>query len=350
MKNWHKEILVYSPGFQAISWGFDYSQIVDLSTALAQPTRIAVLPVYYDTPGRSSYSPELFNLQIDQFDLVLFTDIECHTQAELINWINTTAANTWLLSMGSINPNEILDSRAVYRPYWSFNFLQWNPPREDFPLDRQFLFDCLCGARREHRDYAMMSLDKHNLLEKSLATYRNIFQGDDIHRRITVEFPDQTIKWPYVSPNLNPQWEVQEELNNSISSIVPWEIYNRCWYTILMETLGTGECYFMTEKTGKCLHARRLFVHFGVPGLLEKLRRFGFETFSSVLDESYDQRQVDIFRWRDAFEQVKYLSQQNHRALLEKVRPILDHNHHRLYQFRQEKYDEMRCIIEPYLK
>ena len=155
---------------------------------------------------------------------------------------------------------------------------------------------------------------------------------------------------PYVSPNLNPAWEVRENLDNSISSIEPWEIYNRTYYSILVETLGTGNCYLMAEKIGKCLHARRLFVHFGVAHWLKKLRSFGFQTFDSIIDESYDSIEDDIKRWRAAFEQVQWLSQQNHTEVLLKAKRILDHNHRRLYEFRKEKFEEMRLMIEPHLR
>lgn len=353
MKDWHKNVKVYSPGYQAIDWGFDYAQVVDLETALAQPTKIAVLPVYCDRSTEFSHKPEFENLRLDQFDLVLFTDIEFRRQTELIDWINTTDANNWLLSVAGLWNDETLDARTVYRPWWSFTFLQWNPPRDDFPLDRPFLFDCLCGTRREHRDYTMLALEKYNLLNQSIATYRDIFVGGNITstpQRVLDEFPGQTVTWPYVSPNLDPLWEVKQTLDNSISSIVPWEIYNRTWYSILVETLGVGDCYLMAEKIGKCLHARRLFVHVGVVNWLKKLRSFGFETFGSVLDESYDDIAFDIPRYQAALEQIKWLSQQNHAALLQKVKPILDHNHNRLYTFRQEKFDEMRSMIEPHLK
>ena len=344
---------VYSPGYQAVDWGLDYSEVADLATALAQPTRIAILPVYYNNPKNFAYRPEFDNLDLTLFDLVVFHDIEFRRQTELIEWILTTGVSNWLLCVGGLHAHETLGPRTVYRPTWSFTFLQWTPPREDFPLDRPFLFDSLCGARREHRDYVMLALSKSGLLDKSIATYRDIFIGGHFSKtpnRVKEEFPDQQLIWPYVSPNLDPAWEVKEQLDNSISGIAPWEIYNRCYYSILLETLCIGDCFLMAEKIGKFLYARRLFVHFGTAHWLKKLRLFGFQTFDSVLDESYDSIEDDVRRWQAAFEQVKWLSNQNHTELLQKVKPILDHNHARLYAFRQEKFDEMRTMILSHLK
>ena len=347
------QLRVYSPGYQATEWGFDYSEIVDLPTALAQPTRIAILPVHYNDPKNFAYRPEFDNLDLTPFDLVVFHDIEFRRQTELIKWITTTGVKNWLLCVGGLYADETLDPRTVYRPTWSFTFLQWTPPRDDFPLERPFLFDCLCGARREHRDYVMLALEQSKLLNQGIATYRDIFLGGNngpSSWRVKKEFSEATLSWPYVSPNLDPAWEVKEQLDNSISGTVPWEIYNRCYYSILVETLYQGNCYLMAEKIGKCLYARRLFVHFGAAHWLKKLRSFGFQTFDSVLDESYDSIEDDVKRWQAAFEQVKWLSKQNHTELLQKIKPMLDHNHARLYTFRQEKFDEMRAMVVSHLK
>lgn len=345
-------IKVYSPGYQAIDWGFDYPQVVSLEEALAQSTKIAALPVHYNNPQDFAYKEEFQGVDLSQFDLVLFTDIEFRRQTELIKWIKTTTAKNWLLTVGGLYSDEILDPRTVYRPWWSFTFLQWNPPREDFPLERPYLLDCLCGARREHRDFVMLSLERSGLLEKSIATYREVFGGciQQTPHRVAKNFPGQTLIYPYVSPNLNPRWEVKDVIDPAVSSIEPWEIYNRTYFSILIETLNNGNCYLMAEKIGKCLHSRRIFVHFGTAHWLKKLRSFGFKTFEGIIDESYDNIEDDVERWQAAFEQVQFLSKQNLVNVLLQARPILDHNHHRLYEFRQEKYAEMRRMIEPHLR
>jgi hypothetical protein len=347
------QLKIYSPGYQAIDWGFDYPQVVSLEEALDQPTKIAALPVHYNNPQNFAYKEEFQSVDLSQFDLVLFTDIQFSRQTELVNWISTTNAKNWLLSVAGLYSDETLDSRTVYRPWWSFTFLQWNPPRDDFPLDRPYMYDCLSGSRRDHRDYVMLSLEKHNLLDRGIATYRDIFIGNSFDKtphHVAKHFPGQTLTWPYVSPNLKPEWEVRENLDHSISSIVPWEIYNRTYFTILVETLSSGNCYLMAEKIGKCLYGRRLFVHFGVAHWLERLRSFGFKTFDGIIDESYDSIDDDVERWKAAFAQVEYLSKQNLVDVLLQSKRILDHNHRRLYEFKQEKYDEMWRMIQPHLR
>ena len=346
---------VYSPGYhEAICWGFDYPQVVDLTTALAQPTRIAALPVYCDNPQNFAYKPEFKNLDLTQFDLVLFTDIEFRRQTDLMCWIETTGVKNWLLCVGGLHTDEILDPRTIYRPSWMFTFLQWNTPREEFPMERSFLWECLLGARRDHRDFVMLSFQQSGLLDQSIVNYRNIFMGSldhPVHRDVQREFPGLEMQYPYVSPNLDPVWEVRDgNLDNSISSDVPWEIWDRCYYSIIIETRGDGNCFLAAEKIGKCVLARRLFVHFGVYGWLANLHKLGFETFGSVLDESYDTVTDRVQRWKQAFEQVKTLSKENPQHILQKVRPILNHNRNRLFELRQEKFDTMQGMIYAHLK
>ena len=339
---------VYSPGCQALDWGFAQDQLVDLPTALGQPISIAVLPVHYDDPEEFSYLPEYRTLDIRLFRLVLFIDIQFRSQAELIPWIESKAPCRWLLCVGGVPHNTNLDDRVIYRPVWMTNFLGWNQDRDSFPMDRPFVFDCLCGARRSHRDYVMLGLMHHGLMDRSIVTYRDIFPGGDCETtpdHVQAEFPDHRVPWPYVSANLDPAWEVAQTLDRSISNTVPWEIYDRTWYSVLVETLGYGTTFLAAEKIGKCLHARRVFVHFGAAYSLQNLRSLGFETFDSVLDESYDRMFVDLQRWRAAMDQVNWLGQQDAPKLLTKVRPILDHNRDRLRRFITAKHREMHSML-----
>ena len=344
---------VYSPGFQAIEWGFGYDQIVDLPTALAQPCSIAVMPVFYSLPHKHEYNTDFCALDLGQFDLVLFTDIEWHSKAELVQWIETTGVDNWLLHVAGLWLDEPSHPRVIYRPAWSFNFLRWNPAREDFPTQRPFQFECLLGARREHRDFVMLSLQQSDLLHDNLVTYRDIFMGHWIEQtpaRVSSLFENHTLSYPYVSPHLDPAWEVKDKMDNSVSGLVPWEIYNRTWFSVVCETLSSGRVFLSAEKIAKCLQARRLFVVFAIQNFLQHYRDWGFETFGDVIDESYDSEPDDIKRWGRAFEQVQSLCTQDLAALLTKLKPRLDHNHHRLYQLEHEVRQNLHELIAAYLK
>ena len=73
--------------------------------------------------------------------------------------------------------------------------------------------------------------------------------------------------------------------------------------------------------------ARRLFIAFSGYKFLQNLRAQGFQTFDSVIDESYDLIKDDTARYAAAMEQVKYLCEQDQAVILEKIRPVLEHNY-----------------------
>jgi len=118
----------------------------------------------------------------------------------------------------------------------------------------------------------------------------------------------------------------------------------------LLETIGSGTTFLAAEKIGKCLQARRLFVHVGRAHWLAKLRSMGFETFGSVMDESYDSVVDDVTRWQTALEQIQWLCDQNLPQLISYLRPVLDHNHSRLYAYRNEIAAKMAEMITNHLK
>jgi hypothetical protein len=211
----------------------------------------------------------------------------------------------------------------------------------------------LLGARREHRDFAMLNMQQSGLLDQSIVTYRDLFVGhwiDQTPKRVADMFGNRQLLYPYVSPNLDPSWEVKENMDNSVSGTVPWEIYNHTWFSVVCETLGNNRVFLSAEKTAKCFQARRLFVVLAIQGFLQHYRNWGFETFGDVIDESYDTELDDIVRWSKAFEQINWLCKQNLSALLQKLKPKLDHNHNRLYEFEREKTQELQNFIASYLK
>jgi hypothetical protein len=149
-----------------------------------------------------------------------------------------------------------------------------------------------------------------------------------------------------VSPHLDPAWEVAQNINNQISFIVPERIYQRTYYSILTETLGTGGGFFMSEKSIKALFAKRIFVLFGNQHHLKRLRDQGFQTFGSVIDESYDNSPLDFERFDLAMQQVVYLSQQDPVAVQNQLQSVLDHNHARLLEMVPEVKHQMQQLFK----
>jgi hypothetical protein len=104
--------------------------------------------------------------------------------------------------------------------------------------------------------------------------------------------------------------------------------YNDYFMEIIVET-DTLTTNWITEKTVKNLYIGKPFIVMGGPGILAKIRSFGFQTFSPWIDESYDtitnnyQRLETIKREIDRIANKTDVEiHQMHQQLL----PIFEHN------------------------
>jgi hypothetical protein len=86
---------------------------------------------------------------------------------------------------------------------------------------------------------------------------------------------------------------------------------------------------------------------------LANLRRLGFQTFDGIIDEGYDTESDALIRWRQAWEQMQWLADQPQLEILERIRPIVEHNFAHIMtinwaeRFRQElEQDFVRIIAD----
>jgi len=346
--------IVYNPCWQTIDvakdWGFDKDQYTDnLSVALAQPYRIIAVRAYYNREWIHSYDPSACVADPRSFDLVLISDVEYYSQRQIQEWCAELGITNYLIALGGYNETDCIDNnKMIYRHYWIEQYTSRNEFVDTSSNSKPYVFDSLMGARRPHRDYLMLGLTSSNLLDCSIVTYRDCFPGAIINNQ-NEEFADLfsvKLQWPYVSPHLDPLWEVAPVVNNQISFITPVEIYRRTYYSILTETLGTGRNFFFSEKSIKAFFAKRIFVLFGNRHHLKCLRELGFQTFSQIIDESYDDNPLDFERFDLALKQVIALSQMDPVYVQEQLQPVLDHNHKRLYELVAETKQSMYELLQ----
>jgi hypothetical protein len=101
------------------------------------------------------------------------------------------------------------------------------------------------------------------------------------------------------------------------------------------ETVYFGNRLHITEKTFKAIALEMPFVLVAPAHSLEYMRSYGFKTFNTVIDESYDTETDDIVRIEKVTNLLKDLDslsvrerQQIHRACL----PMVEHNYNHFYQ------------------
>jgi hypothetical protein len=123
------------------------------------------------------------------------------------------------------------------------------------------------------------------------------------------------------------------------------QVMASCWLTnfdeaadsliyVPTETVYFGNRLHITEKTFKAIVLEMPFVLVAPAGSLEYMRSYGFQTFSSVFDESYDQETDDIRRIEKVTKLLKELdslSVKERRQIHQACLPIVEHNYHHFY-------------------
>ena len=181
-------------------------------------------------------------------------------------------------------------------------------------LDKPLMFDCLLGRTRSHRD-SIAEFYKHSPYQDCFYyTYfaDNMHQGHwDIDLQET-SLTSDTIK--YCGSMVN------------ISAILPVDIYNQTYYSIVAESSCINDHSHFTEKVAKPLMCQRPFVAFSGQHYLKNLRKLGFKTFDNVIDERYDLEPNQDIRMQMAWKQVEWLCQQNPKDILDGLHSILLYN------------------------
>ena len=323
---------VYNPGIKVInslqSWPAESSQDAALP--------VAAVHVLYNHPTRwpgtqfQKELPQVYTENFHGYQHVLLTAGEWYTTQDIADWIDQNQLTSVSVAQGTRPTVGWQDQpHWFYRPFWLPHFIKSNPEQPALPSTADYKFDVLLGSRRPHRDYVMQQLIQSGLLQHSVVTYRSCFPGGNDNSVVDFE-------WPYVSPNLDPEWEVADNINNQVSFQTPWQIYQHTQYSIVCESIGDGLDFFFTEKTMKVLWAQRVFVMFGVQYFLQNLRDLGFQTFGNVIDESYDTIADPVQRWTAAWTAAEYLSKLDYNTVLAKTQQAREHNRCRLIELEQE--------------
>jgi hypothetical protein len=345
------DLAVYDPCAGTFSvaadWGFTGTQ--DLATVLAQPYRIICVRPCFNEPHIFGYNPNI-TVDFEQFDLVLVSDIEYTSIQEVETWLARNGVENYLLAQGGqVDTERFRSDRMVYRYHWASQYTLRDTYIDTSAAVKPYMFDVLLGARRPHRDYVMLAMTDQHMLDSSIVTYRDCFIGHQVthqSQEFAELFPNTPLQYPYVSPHLDTAWEVRDQLSNNISYLIPVEIFRRCYYSVITETLGTGSSFFFSEKAAKAMFAQRLFVVFSNANYYARLRELGYATFGSVIDESFDSDAVDYRRFEKTVEQMKYLAAQDPAQVLAKVQPELEHNHNQLYRMISDTRAQMTSLLQ----
>jgi hypothetical protein len=262
--------------------------------------------------------------------------------------------------------NNILepDTDRLFYPYLQFlHYVADNSLLDYSNQLRPYLFDVLLGQNKDHRRYVFNRLSADHLLDNSIVSlstgpystsYCHRTDGyyrpcDDYESACLPLLEEDFIikfKQKATTPDQRYSANVIKHNNNymPMSCYIPYKIYQNSWYSIVCET-NNETSKFITEKTGKPLFAKRLFVCFNQHGHLEFLRSQGFKTFDRVIDESYDLEPNIDKRFDMAFEQVRWLAKQNPEIIYSQIQDILEHNQQTILNCKKKNYSAIVNFI-----
>ena len=109
------------------------------------------------------------------------------------------------------------------------------------------------------------------------------------------------------------------------------------WH-VVTETVFYYDKLHLTEKIFKPIVSKQPFMLLAAPGNLAYLKSYGFKTFDSVLDESYDSIQDNDLRTEAVIKQLHWycnLTLGEKTDIIQQLEPIIDYNFHHFYgEFR----------------
>lgn len=244
--------------------------------------------------------------------------------------------------------------RSRIRVFCPFHFLfTVRANRKNIPVitsvsSKTYIADVLLGAPKAHRWIIFNLLKEYGLFDRCLISLlKNQFYNHlDFSRSATDTYPwgpvniyqtpalmsleDERVhefklrEFPYFDSGL-PMLSNGKYVG-TYSQLIPTKIYENSWISIVAETCNEGDLFFPTEKTGKCLLAGRIFLVASSRHFLKNLRALGFETFSDVIDEGYDDVKDDDVRTHAMMESFAQLAKEDLAKVYQKVMPILQHN------------------------
>ena len=151
-------------------------------------------------------------------------------------------------------------------------------PDDWFKWDKKKSFMCLNGKDKKHRRHMLNVIYEHELEEHGSISYvcydgidstlnNDAIGGDDLPIILDQSIHQVRKNDRYMNP----------------------ELYNNCWINIVTEAFPHVEQdLFITEKTFKPMLQLQPFLIQGNRYTLKKLQEFGFKTFPTLFDESYD--------------------------------------------------------------
>ena len=257
---------------------------------------------------------------------------------------------------------DLYNLTSLYYFFHGFAALDWY--RGHYALNynksivKQYNYDFISFNRiinndRSYRIYFVSKLKELGLLEKGLVSFGvtdNLF--DDWRDEVAdpnTKLSDHACQHAESHlVNIDKLIIDRAELSGSASANIPrtiegwWPNNDQpntdAFWHIVTETVFYYNKLHLTEKIFKPIASKQPFMLLAAPGNLAYLKSYGFKTFDSVIDESYDLIQDNDLRTEAVVRQLHWycnLTPGEKTDVIKQLEPIIDYNFHHFYgEFR----------------
>ena len=243
--------------------------------------------------------------------------------------------------------------RSVYYFFHAWACLDWYrgydrtflfpSPGDRPPAQQTFMSpNRIIGGERDHRVLFLYHVIQHGLQHNHVSAPKICpVEGQpvtDIAKRYVNTYSDieqvlNTADLPWLFRDESTQQMTSCWLGN-FAEAVDSLIY------VPTETVYFGRRTHITEKTFKAIALGMPFILVAAAGSLEYMRSYGFQTFNTVWDESYDEETDDIKRLElvvKLLKDIDGLSIQERHQIQRHVLPMVEHNWNHFYHGGLEK-------------
>jgi hypothetical protein len=346
-----------------------------VNTIIAQPTLIYLHPFGSTQPENiealqnGGYGPliiaydqepllEHYNSYLFNYINENFKDDAGHSRTTILLNTEKRSANkdSLLEKFNYIDVNYFFHIFAAADWYRGYQYSTALVPPERRKIAKKYItFNRITGNARTYRSFLIAELAKHNLLEHGHVSYSDTCPVHGAYKEnildavsqynISNDYANDTIK---ILDTINFPLRIDsgESIPNGSQTIGPISELMESFLHVVTETCFWNERTHLTEKIFKPIVARQPFVLLGCANNLQYLRSYGFKTFDSWWDESYDKIQDPILRLQAVVKIVNDICSMNEselEAMLRGMKYVLDYNYELFYskEFIQKAWCEL---------